>query len=295
MADYASSRENALSTNERLQQEAPAVLGVIENRDVAHVQAQRRDKAQNLQYLKDNYNFQFTYSNYSGAADYLYPFRVLSTNADLLASAHWGELASAILTGKWDVALEEFNLLRDAMDARSNVHGAVGGCGEGAAAQQDMADALESILRYLDAAAVLVRRSPSSTATPAAPTSTRVKHALKEIVKAIQTEYQCTEPLTYFLNFLYADFDFEAAQRELASASAVVQDEFFLGKFKDEFVEAARGLVSEVYVRIHQRIDIGDLSKRLNLGPEEGGSCASFARYITAFEPYHAYIFLHFL
>ncbi|KZP31058.1 hypothetical protein FIBSPDRAFT_679879, partial [Athelia psychrophila] len=127
------------------------------------------------------------------------------------------------------------------------------------------------ILRYLAAAAVLARRSPSSTATPAAPTSTRVKHALKEIVKVIQTEeYQYTDPLTRFLNFLYVDFDFEAAQRELASASAVVQDDFFLGEFKDEFVEAARGLVSEVYVRIHQRIDIGDLSKRLNLGPEEG-------------------------
>ncbi|KZP31044.1 hypothetical protein FIBSPDRAFT_1037899 [Athelia psychrophila] len=129
---------------------------------------------------------------------------------------------------------------------------------------------LRVILRYLDAAAVLARRSPSSTATPAAPTSTRVKHAYKEIVKAIQTEYRCTEPLTYFLNFLYADFDFEAAERGLASASAVVQDDFFLGEFKDEFVEAARGLVSEVYVRIHQRIDTGDLSKRLNLGPGEG-------------------------
>lgn len=50
----------------------------------------------------------------------------------------------------------------------------------------------------------------------------------------------------------------------------MVQDDFFLGEFKDEFVEAARGLVSEVYVRIHQRIDIGDLSERLNLGREEG-------------------------
>jgi translation initiation factor 3 subunit E len=43
-----------VSTNERLQQEAQAVLDVIENPDVA--QALRQDKSQNLQYLKDNYN-----------------------------------------------------------------------------------------------------------------------------------------------------------------------------------------------------------------------------------------------
>ena len=38
---------------------------------------------------------------YSGAADYLYHFRVLSTDNDLNTSAHWGKLASDILTGKW--------------------------------------------------------------------------------------------------------------------------------------------------------------------------------------------------
>ena len=43
-----------MHTNERLQQEAQAVLNVIENPEVA--QALRQDKNQNLQYLKDNYN-----------------------------------------------------------------------------------------------------------------------------------------------------------------------------------------------------------------------------------------------
>jgi translation initiation factor 3 subunit E len=52
--EFAGKRENAVSTNERLQQEAQAVLDVIENPDVA--QALRQDKSQNLQYLKDNYN-----------------------------------------------------------------------------------------------------------------------------------------------------------------------------------------------------------------------------------------------
>ena len=47
-------RQNAVSTNERLQHEAQAVLDVIENPDVA--QALRQDKNQNLQYLKENYD-----------------------------------------------------------------------------------------------------------------------------------------------------------------------------------------------------------------------------------------------
>ncbi|KAH9841065.1 uncharacterized protein C8Q71DRAFT_437218 [Rhodofomes roseus] len=52
-------RENALSTNERLQQDAQAVLDVITNPEVAQLLRQ------------DNFG------NYSAAADYLYHFRVL--------------------------------------------------------------------------------------------------------------------------------------------------------------------------------------------------------------------------
>jgi hypothetical protein len=43
--------------------------------------------------MKALYNFgqfQYTYSNYSGAADYIYHFRVLFTDNDLNTSAHWG-------------------------------------------------------------------------------------------------------------------------------------------------------------------------------------------------------------
>lgn len=53
VVEYAAKRSSAVETNERLQQEAQAVLDVIENPDVA--QSLRQDKMQNLQYLKDNY------------------------------------------------------------------------------------------------------------------------------------------------------------------------------------------------------------------------------------------------
>ncbi|EIW83824.1 eukaryotic translation initiation factor 3 subunit 6 [Coniophora puteana RWD-64-598 SS2] len=314
--EFSQKRDVAVSTNERLQQEAQAVLDVIENPDVA--QALRQDKNQNLQYLKDNYNltleqitalynfgkFQYTYGNYSGAADYLYHFRVLSTDADLNASAAWGKLAADILTGKWDTALEELTALRELVDARAaqapSAHAAPS-AGDAALAQlhsrtwlvhwalfvyfnhpsgrtllldtflvptylNTIQTACPWVLRYLAAGAVLARKAAATGGAPA-----RVRHALKEVVRVIQTEeYQYQDPVTDFLRELYVNFDFEAAQKALLAAERVVGDDFFLGEFRDEFIDNARYLISEAYCRIHQRIDIGDLSERLNLSRDEG-------------------------
>ncbi|GBE82998.1 eukaryotic translation initiation factor 3 subunit 6 [Sparassis latifolia] len=315
--EFSGKREKAVSTNERLQQEAQAVLNVIENPEVA--QSLRQDKNQNLQYLKEHYNvtleqitalynfgqFQYTYGNYSGAADYLYHFRVLSTDPDLTISAHWGKLASDILTGKWDVALEELNTLREAIDSRAPSVPAFATAPSTSTTDPALAQLhsrtwllhwslfvyfnhpqgrtllLETflsptylntiqtscpwILRYLTTAAVLSRKSASGAL------SSRVRHSIREIVKVIHMEeYQYQDPVTAFLKELYVEFDFEAAQRELSKAERVVANDFFLSEFRDDFMDNARYLISEAYCRIHQRIDIGDLSERLNLSRDEG-------------------------
>ncbi|THH16705.1 hypothetical protein EW146_g3973 [Bondarzewia mesenterica] len=320
--EFAAKREKAVSTNERLQQEAQAVLDVIENPDVA--QALRQDKNQNLQYLKDNYGltleqitalynfgqFQYTYGNYSGAADYLYHFRVLSTDTDLNTSAHWGKLASDILTGKWDVALEELNTLRESIDARAAsappptsstspsspaeplaalhsrtwlIHWSLFVYFNHPAGRTLLLDTFLApaylntiqsaspwVLRYLAVAAVLSRKA-QQTAPGGTPISSRVRHAIRELVKIVQLEeYQYSDPITRFLKELYVEFDFEAAQRELQTAERVVGDDFFLSEFRDDFLDNARYLISEAYCRIHQRIDIADLSERLNLSRDEG-------------------------
>lgn len=95
-------------------------------------------------------------------------------------------------------------------------------------------------------------------------------------------EYQYSDPITGFLKDLFGDFDFDKAQERLSVAESVVRSDFFLSGFADEFVENARWLVSEVFCRIHQRIDISyvnqegvqlivrDLSKTLNLSNEDG-------------------------
>ncbi|TFY54612.1 hypothetical protein EVG20_g9633, partial [Dentipellis fragilis] len=226
--EFAAKREKAVSTNEQLQQEAQAVLDVIENPDVA--QALRQDKNQNLQYLKDNYNltleqitalynfgqFQYTYGNYSGAADYLYHFRVLSTDNDLNTSAHWGKLASDILTGKWEVALEELNTLRDSIDARAASAPllAGGSPNESLASLHSRTWLIHwSLFVYFNhpsgrtmlldtfprAPPVLARKTQQA-APGAAPISARVRHAIREVVKIVQMEeYQYSDPITRFL------------------------------------------------------------------------------------------------
>ena len=236
--------------------------------------------------------FQYTYGNYSGAADYLYHFRVLSTDTELNTSAHWGKLASDILTGKWETALEELNTLRDVIDSRSPSSLLASSTESVALAQlhsrtwlvhwslfvyfnhpQGRTLLLETflsptylntiqtscpwILRYIATAAILSRKS----ATGNTNASSRVRHSIRESVKIIQTEeYQYQDPITSFLKELYVEFDFEAAQRELGVAERVVGDDFFLGEFREEFLDNARYLISEAYCRIHQRIDIGYVS-----------------------------------
>lgn len=233
--------------------------------------------------------FQYTYGNYSGAADYLYHFRILSTNNELNTSAHWGKLASDILTGKWDTALEELNTLRDVVDSRSPLTLLASSAEPAALTQlhsrtwlvhwslfvyfnhpQGRTLLLETfmsptylntiqtscpwVLRYIAAAAILSRKSAAGGST----TSSRVRNSIREVVKVIQMEeYQYQDPVTSFLKELYIEFDFEAAQRELTLAERVVGDDFFLGEFREEFLDNARYLVSEAYCRIHQRIDIG--------------------------------------
>ncbi|KAG7446065.1 eukaryotic translation initiation factor 3 subunit 6 [Guyanagaster necrorhizus] len=322
-AEFDEKRQNAVSMHERLQQEAQAVFDVIENPDV--VQALRQDKNQNLQYLKEHYNvtleqitalynfgkFQYSYGNYSGAADYLYHFRVLSTDNDLNMSAHWGKLASDILVARWEIALEELNGLRELIDSRSPAPLLPTATATNASAPEPALAQLHSrtwlvhwslfvyfrhpqgrtllletflsptylntiqtacpwVLRYLTAAAILSRKSSAGGGNTNA-SSSRVRNAIREVVKVIQMEeYQYSDPVTNFLKELYVEFDFESAQKELGKAEKVVENDYFLLEFREEFLDNARYLISEAYCRIHQKIDIGDLSDRLNLTRAEG-------------------------
>ncbi|KAG1250619.1 hypothetical protein G6F68_012710 [Rhizopus microsporus] len=87
--EFSEKREKVLSQMEELRTKAQKVMQVLEKPEV--IAALCQDKAENLQYLRDNYQFtddsidilyefgQFQYNcgDYGGAADYLYHYRVL--------------------------------------------------------------------------------------------------------------------------------------------------------------------------------------------------------------------------
>lgn len=128
-AELEKQRADALAQHERLGAEVDAVLNVIEDPNVAG--ALKQDKEKNLVWLQENYNltleqintlyrygyFHFSCGNYGEASSYLYHFRILSTDPVLTLSSHWGKLASDVLTGEWDRALEEIKLIREQIDA----------------------------------------------------------------------------------------------------------------------------------------------------------------------------------
>lgn len=98
------------------------------------------------------------------------------------------------------------------------------------------------ILRYLTAAVI---------------TNKRRRSMLKELVKVIQQElYAYHDPTTDFVNSLFTDFDFDAAQIHLSECEQVLRNDYFLSANCDDFIENARFLMFECYCRIHQRIDI---------------------------------------
>jgi len=106
------------------------------------------------------------------------------------------------------------------------------------------------ILRYL-AAAVITNRSRGGR------TSIVQHKQFKDLVRVVKQElYEYKDPVTEFIAALHIDFDFEEAQRKLGEAEEVLRGDFFLLATAEAFVDSARHLISEVYCRIHQRIDI---------------------------------------
>ena len=133
------------------------------------------------------------------------------------------------------------------------------------------------LLRYLVVALIVTRRQCTrgyvvEGGSHSHTSKLQTHAALQELSKVIQMEaYRLRpDPFVDFFRQLYVELDFDRAQEELAKAQRVAHGDFFLHDTADTFMEQARLLVSEVYCRIHQKVDIGDLSKRLVLSKEEG-------------------------
>ncbi|KAG9202228.1 hypothetical protein B5807_08574 [Epicoccum nigrum] len=300
-AEFTAKREQVLSKRDELEAATAKISELLDDENV--VTNLRSDKAQNLQYLKESHGvtlddvnrlyefgqFQYSCGVYPHAAELLYRFRVLTTDNDKEREATWGKLACEILSVNWDSAIEEINKIKEQIDTRlfNNplaqlqhrtwlIHWSLFPLFNHEPARESLTDMFFSpayintiqtscpwILRYL-AAAVITGRSRARN-------SNQYQRQLKDLIRIVRQEgYEYTDPVTDFIQALYIDFDFEEAQKKLSETEEILKNDFFLLGAADTFVDAARHLISESYCKIHQRIDIKDLSTRLGLSQDEG-------------------------
>jgi translation initiation factor 3 subunit E len=79
------------------------------------------------------------------------------------------------------------------------------------------------------------------------------------------------DPLVTFFKAVLVDFNFDASQSSLAACGSAIATDFFLQNMvtPDDFVEAARTLMFEVYCKVHQTIDLKLLAQQLAMSIEE--------------------------
>jgi translation initiation factor 3 subunit E len=299
--EFKTKRDQVLQRRDQLEAATSKISELLD--DEAVVTNLRSDKAQNLAYLNESHGvtldmvnqlyefgqFQYSCGVYPHAAELLYRFRVLTTDNDKEREATWGKLACEILSVNWDSAIEEINKIKELIDTRlfNNplaqlqqrtwlIHWSLFPLFNHEAAREPLTDMFFSpayintiqtncpwILRYL-AAAVITGRSRARN-------SNQYQRQLKDLIRIVRQEgYEYTDPVTDFIKALYIDFDFEEAQKKLGETEEILKNDFFLLGAADTFVDAARHLISESYCKIHQRIDIKDLSTRLGLSQDEG-------------------------
>ncbi|KAF2278496.1 putative eukaryotic translation initiation factor 3 subunit E [Westerdykella ornata] len=302
--EYKKRREQVLNKRDQLEAATKKISDLLDDESV--VTNLRSDKVQNLQYLKENHGvtpemvdqllefgqFQYSCGIYPHAAELLYRFRVLSTDKDKVSEATWGKLACEILSVNWDACLEEINKIKEDIDTRlyNNplaqlqhrtwlIHWSLFPLFNYDAARESLTETFFSptyintiqtncpwILRYL-AAAVITSRNRASQGR----NSSQYQKQIKDLVRIVRQEgYEYSDPVTDFIKALYIDFDFEEAQKKLGETEEILKNDFFLLGTADAFVDSARHLISESYCKIHQRIDIKDLSTRLGLSEDEG-------------------------
>lgn len=239
-----------------------------------------------LEALYEFGKFQFDCGIYDQALELMQVYRMLMNGKNLEREffALWGKFAAEILLGEWAAALEDMNLLKEAIDSNGRavvlnplqqlqqrtwlIHWSLFVFFNHVDGRNGITDLLFSekylntiqtncphILRYLTTAVI---------------TNKRRRNVMKDLVKVIQQEsYAYSDPITEFVQCLYVNFDFEGAQDMLQKCEDTLKRDFFLVGTLEDFLEDARLTIFETYCRIHQVIDIGMLASKLNMEGDE--------------------------
>jgi len=282
-------REEVVASMNALSAEVQPILEIVQ--DAGRVNELKQERLFNITYLQQQHGitphhvdvlhryakFVYDCGQYQQASSLLVSARALSTDPDKAFSAMWCKLASEILMQNWNQAVEDIQALRDAIEARPAtpplvllqqrcwlMHWALFIFGNHTNGRQVVADIMfhdrylnavqtnaPHLLRYLAVAVV---------------TTPRLKGRLKELVRVIGVErMNYSDPITRFLEALYTDCNFEVAQELLKECSTLLDNDFFLSNSEQDFMTHARLYIFETYCRIHERIDLKMLAKKLGM------------------------------
>lgn len=98
-----------------------------------------------------------------------------------------------------------------------------------------------------------------------------------KVVRIIEEEKEYySDPITEFLRRLRGDFDFVGAEESLRQCAQVLDQDFFLNFYKDDFLESARFLYFRTFCAVHHRVDMTDLARRLFLDFASPQECEEF-------------------
>uniref|UniRef100_A0A3Q3ED49 Eukaryotic translation initiation factor 3 subunit E n=1 Tax=Labrus bergylta TaxID=56723 RepID=A0A3Q3ED49_9LABR len=251
-------RTEVVAQLKQLQSETEPIVKMFEDPETTRQMQSTRDGRMLFEYLAEKHNFrqeyldtlyryakfQYECGNYSGAAEYLYFFRVLSVTSPLQSLQqrtwliHWSLFVFFNHPKGRDNIIELFLYQPQYLNAIQTM--------------------CPHILRYLTTAVITnkdVRKR---------------RQVLKDLVKVIQQEsYTYKDPITEFVECLYVNFDFDSAQKKLRECESVLVNDFFLVACLEDFIENARLFIFETFCRIHQCISINMLADKLNMSPEE--------------------------
>uniref|UniRef100_A0A8C2XCW2 Eukaryotic translation initiation factor 3 subunit E n=1 Tax=Cyclopterus lumpus TaxID=8103 RepID=A0A8C2XCW2_CYCLU len=271
-------RSTVMVQLKQLQSETEPIVKMFEDPETT------RDGRMLFDYLSEKHNFrqeyldtlyryakfQYECGNYSGAAEYLYFFRVLVPSTDRKAlSSLWGKLASEILMQNWEAAMEDLTRLRETIDNNSVssplqslqqrtwlIHWSLFVFFNHPKGRDNIIELFLYQPQYLNAIQTMCPHILRYLTTR--------RQVLKDSVKVIQQEsYTYEDPITEFVECLYVNFDFDGAQKKGVRVGEVLVNDFFLVACLEDFIENARLFIFETFCRIHQCIN------KLNMTPEE--------------------------
>lgn len=287
-------RTHVVATLRKLEAEARTIMHFLQ--DPNNVKNLRQDKALNQKFLEESYGIgaeqidalfrfakcQFQCGNYGSAAELLQSYRLLCTEPKTSLNALWGRFAADILLQNFDSAFDDLGKLKEAFDAmatlstplmqlqqrtwlmhwglfvfwnhKNGIHAIIDLFLQDERYLNAMQTNAPHLLRYLAAAAVV---------------SSRQRSVMKDLIKVIEQEkYHYSDVITEFLECLYVHFDFDGAQEKLEECNALLENDYFLAGFKEDFISNARLAIFETYCRLHKCIDIKTMSAKLDMGVE---------------------------